>query len=110
MGTTPPPATPAPTPAAEPTVGPVGFLQESSGNYSSIRLMSMIALIAAIVFSLILISPVLFNLKSTGTPPTIPPDLLYNGLVIVFGFLLAAFAPKALQKFAETKVNRPPSS
>ena len=72
--------------------------------------MSLIALIAAIVFSLILLSPVLFNLKRTGTPPTIPADLLYNGMVIVFGFLLAAFAPKALQKFAENKVNRPPSS
>ena len=42
--------------------------------------MSLIALIAAIVFSLILLSPVLFNLKSTGTPPTIPADLLYNGM------------------------------
>ena len=27
-----------------------------------------------------------------------------NGIYITFGFLLAAFAPKALQKFAETKV------
>ena len=118
MGIAPQPATspqttaPAPQPPQPSGTGGqrASFLQEDNGSYSSIRLMSMIALIAAIVFSLILLSPILYNLRSTGAPPTIPPDLLYNGMVIVFGFLLAAFAPKTLQKFAENKVDRQPTA
>ena len=66
------------------------LFEEDNGNISSIRLMSFVALIAAIIFGFltILIKDVNAN----------------NGIYITFGFLLAAFAPKALQKFAETKI------
>ena len=66
------------------------FFEEDNGNVSSIRLMSFIALIAAIIFGFLTI------LLKDGNAT--------NGIYITFGFLLAAFAPKALQKFAETKV------
>lgn len=67
----------------------VGYFQEDNGKRSSIRLMSFTALIASIVFGLITTLGV-----GSGS----------EGIFITFGFLLAAFAPKALQKFAETKV------
>lgn len=81
---------PAPTPAA-PTPSPVnpGYLDDHTGKPSSMRLMSMLALIASIIFGFIII----LN-KSADTA---------NGLYITVLFLLAAFAPKALQKFAESK-------
>ena len=55
------------------------------------RLMSFLSLLAAIIFGVltVLVKEVNGN----------------NGIFIGFGFLLAAFAPKALQKFAETKIN-----
>ena len=64
------------------------FLEESDGNKSSMRLMCMMSLISSIVFGIL----------------TIMPNGSQNGEVITFGFLVAAFAPKAVQKFAETKV------
>lgn len=66
------------------------FLEERPGVKSNMRLMSMVALIASIVFGLI---SVLYAGANNSE----------NGLFITFGFLLAAFAPKALQKFAEAK-------
>ncbi len=67
-----------------------GFLEDDLGSPSSMRLMSVIALIASIVFGLLTI---LHPVASQGA----------NGLYITMAFLLAAFAPKALQKFAEVK-------
>ncbi len=67
-----------------------GLFEEDNGKISSMRLMSFIALIAAIIFGFLTI------LLKDGNAS--------NGIYITFGFLLAAFAPKALQKFAETKV------
>lgn len=67
-----------------------GYLDDDNGNPSSMRLMSMIALIASIGFGIISILH-----KSAITNE--------NGLYVTFAFLLAAFAPKALQKFAEAK-------
>lgn len=64
-----------------------GMLEERPGRTSAMRVMSMIALVAAIVFG---------GLVVTGEGEASGP-----GVYIVFGFLLAAFAPKALQKFAE---------
>jgi len=66
------------------------IFEEDNGNISSMRLMSFVALIAAIIFGFLTIL-----LKDVNSS---------NGIYITFGFLLAAFAPKALQKFAETKV------
>ncbi len=66
-----------------------GFLEDNQGNPSSMRLMSVIALIASIVFGLL--------------TTLLPAGQGINGLYITMAFLLAAFAPKALQKFAEAK-------
>ena len=60
------------------------------GHSSSMRLMSVIALIASIVFGLI------STLHSEASQSE-------NGPYITTAFLIAAFAPKALQKFAEVK-------
>lgn len=67
----------------------VGFLQDDNGNNSSMRLMSLIALIAAISF---------------GGLTLAKPEAKEVGVNLTFSFLVAAFAPKAVQKFAETKV------
>ena len=72
--------------AAPPTVG---FFQENNGNYSSMRLMSFVSLMAAIGFGIITIL--------RGEP---------EGTYITFGFLIGAFAPKAVQKFAEQNLER----
>jgi len=69
----------------------VGFFQEDNGNLSSMRLMSFVALLASICFGLLTVL-----LDSN--------DVNASGIYITFGFLIAAFAPKALQKFAETKI------
>ena len=68
----------------------LGYLEDDQGNPSSMRLMSVLALLASIVFGLL---TTLHPVASTGV----------NGLYITMAFLLAAFAPKALQKFAEVK-------
>lgn len=69
---------------------PKGFLDEAPGQQSSIRVMSFIALIASIAFGLI----TLLHQKANSE----------NGLYLTSFFLIGAFAPKALQKFAETKL------
>jgi len=69
----------------------VTILTDDNGNISSMRVYSGIALIASIVFGALTIN----NMDSPG---------VINGIYITFGFLLGAFAPKALQKFAETKI------
>jgi len=66
-----------------------GFLEEEPGRKSAMRAMSIIALVSSIAFALI----TLLN----------PSADQQSGIFITFGFLLAAFAPKALQKFSETK-------
>ncbi len=93
------PQAPQPTPQATPPKS-ISYLNDDKGNPSSIRLMSMIALWAAIGFAFIGLSPIwaqLFGLtvKLGETQGQVT--------LIVFSFLLAAFAPKALQKFAEAK-------
>ena len=68
---------------------PKNFLQEENHDYSAIRLMSFVALIASIVF---------------GAMTLTLNDSKSEGIYITFGFLLSAFAPKVVQKFAEDKV------
>ena len=65
----------------------VGFLEEAPGKHSSMRLMCMISLFAAIGFGAV----------------TVQRDLKGDGLFITYGFLIGAFAPKAVQKFAEAQ-------
>ena len=60
------------------------FLQGNNGKYSTMRAMSFIALIAAIVLGAITI---------TSEDP--------DGKQITTAFLVAAFAPKGVQRFAE---------
>jgi hypothetical protein len=60
------------------------FLQGNNGKYSLMRAMSFIALIASIVFGALTI---------TSHNP--------DGKEITMAFLVAAFAPKAIQRFAE---------
>ena len=67
-----------------------GFLEDHQGNPSSMRLMSMLALIASIAFGLLTI---------LGCSD----EACLSGVYLTVAFLLAAFAPKALQKFAESK-------
>ncbi len=69
----------------------VGYFQEDNGNLSSMRLMSFVALLAIICFGLLTI---LLDVSKVNA----------SGIYITFGFLIAAFAPKTLQKFAETKI------
>lgn len=68
----------------------VGFLDEDSGTKSSMRLMCFISLVASIGFGMI-------TLLRPGTDGS-------TGLFMTMGFLLGAFAPKALQKFMEEKL------
>ena len=67
----------------------VGFMTEDNGKYSSMRLMSLIALISAIAFGVVTIA----NPDSEGV-----------GTNLTYSFLVAAFTPKAVQKFAEQKI------
>ncbi len=82
------PAAPAEPQTAQPTRTPSGFLKDATGKPSSMRLMSIVALFASIWFGWI----TLHTSSSTAGE---------NGLIITGSFLLAAFAPKALQKFIE---------
>lgn len=66
----------------------VGFFEEKKGVYSSMRLMSFISLLAAMGLAGLTIY--------TNNQ---------DGIVLSFGFLLGAFAPKAVQKFAEQKIS-----
>ena len=67
----------------------LGFLEDHQGNASSMRLMSVVALLASIAFG---------GLSLLGPAKDNP-----NGLYVTTAFLIAAFAPKALQKFAESR-------
>lgn len=69
-----------------------GWLEDNKGNPSAMRAMSMLSLIAAVVFA----SFVVFNYDNGEI---INREILW----IITIFLLAAFAPKAVQKFAENK-------
>jgi len=64
-----------------------GFLEESPNAKSSMRLMCFLSLIAALVFGYM-------ELKAKVPFPNLTTM-----------FLVSAFAPKAVQKFAESKTN-----
>uniref|UniRef100_Q3APM9 Uncharacterized protein n=1 Tax=Chlorobium chlorochromatii (strain CaD3) TaxID=340177 RepID=Q3APM9_CHLCH len=68
------------------------FFEEDNGSLSSMRLMSFVALIAAILFGALTLT--FDTSENNGT-----------GLYITLMFLVSAFAPKAVQKFAEQKLN-----
>jgi len=64
------------------------FFQEDNGNRSSMRLMCFVSLITAIICGILVTI-------GKGTS---------DGVIITFGFLVAAFAPKAVQKLAEANI------
>lgn len=66
-----------------------GFFQEDNGSFSSMRLMCFLSMLSATSFGLLTIL-----LDGDNS----------DGIYITFGFLISAFAPKALQKFAEQKI------
>lgn len=66
-----------------------GYFEEDNGSKSSIRLMSYQSWWAAFVIGLLM---------------AITDNVSDNGLLIFFGFLIGAFAPKLVQKFAEQKI------
>ena len=63
------------------------FFSDNNGNPSAMRLMSMLALIVASFLAIVQV----FNIGNTES----------NDTELVLYFLIAAFAPKAVQKFAE---------
>lgn len=63
-----------------------GFLEERPGHKSAMRAMSFVALVTAMVFGWVALHK---------------EPLQMNDLYLTFGFLVAAFAPKAVQKYAE---------
>lgn len=66
-----------------------GFFEESPGVSSQMRLMSFISLLAGIGLAFFAIASNQIDL---------------NTVSLVFIFIAGAFAPKALQKFAEQKI------
>lgn len=91
--------------AADPRRG-TGFLEESPGNSSAMRLMCMISLCTAIglsVFSAVTSQPYK-QLDAKGRATLVFPQRDPQGIYLIYGFLVAAFAPKAIQKFAEQKL------
>ncbi len=89
--------------AAGPTTG---FLEESPGNRSAMRLMCLLALLASIAFAAVtmLRSAPMLSRDSGGQETLTYPPRDDTGMIISFAFLLAAFAPKVLQKFAEQRL------
>ena len=73
-------------PTPSPNTGSKRFLSDDQGNPSSMRLMSLLALVVAAILA----TAQVFELGSDG-----------DKTELVLYFLLAAFAPKAIQKFAE---------
>jgi len=70
-----------------------GFLDETVGVRSSMRLMCFVSLLAAVAFGAL----TLLNEAAT------------DGEMITLMFLTGAFAPKAVQKFAEKQQGAAPS-
>ena len=65
------------------------YLTDPEGKPSTMRMMSFIALFAAIAFG-----------SLTLLYPTASSDM--NGIYLTTAFLISAFAPKSLQRFVET--------
>ena len=77
--------------AADASAGQVGFFEDHKGQKSSMRLMSFVSLLAAIFYGGVIV------FSAVGRTTNIPDD----AMIITIGFLVGAFAPKAVQKFAE---------
>lgn len=79
-----------------------GYTTDHMGKPSMMRAMCAVALATSIVFGLIiLIRPILED--------GVTSDFGFNGIYLTTAFLVAAFAPKAVQKFAEAQFPSPGS-
>ena len=67
-----------------------GFFRDDKGKSSCMRLMCFMSLIAAIMFGMLTLT----SLEDKDQE---------SGMYITFSFLLASFAPKAIQKIIEVK-------
>lgn len=74
----------------------IGFLQEDKDQRSAMRLMCFLTLLFAFFITWIV---VIANLEA-GT------EISQFELVLIFLLFLAAFAPKAVQKFAEVQAEK----
>ena len=94
------------TPARTDAGPTTGFLEESPGNRSSMRLMCLLALLASIAFAAVTMmrSAPMLSRDSGGQETLTYPPRDDTGMIISFAFLLAAFAPKVVQKFAEQHI------
>ncbi len=70
-----------------------GVFRDDTGNASSMRVMSFMSLFAAFGTAAVL-------LVKNPTDAT-------TGLYLFSGFMIGAFVPKAIQKFAEQKITKP---
>ena len=96
------------TTSARAAAGPsTGFLEESPGHRSSMRLMCLLALLASIAFAAVtmLRSAPTLSRDSGGKETLTYPPRDDTWMIISFAFLLAAFAPKVVQKFAEQRLS-----
>lgn len=73
----------------------IGMFQESPGATSSMRIMSFISLIASITFALMTFIIMIFI---DATKLVIISN---SGYILTLVFLVGAFCPKVIQKFAE---------
>ena len=92
--------------AGDPRRG-TGFLEESPGNSSAMRLMCMMSLLTAITLSVFAAAttPSYKSVDDKGRAALVFPQRDPQVIYLIYGFLLAAFAPKAIQKFAEQKLS-----
>lgn len=67
----------------------VGFFTDNDGNPSSMRLMSLMSLVTSMALA--------FIAATSGNP------ISSETVQIIFVFMLGAFAPKTVSKFAESK-------
>ena len=67
------------------------MLSDSNGQTSSMRVMCFCSLFISTVFGLITL--------------LVPSEDPSTGIYLTVAFLVGAFAPKAVQKFAEEKIN-----
>ena len=69
-----------------------GYLTDDSGNPSTMRAMSWLSFFACVIVAGLIFAK--------------PPQDPFTGLYIFSAFLLGAFVPKALQKFAEQPLRK----
>jgi len=73
----------------------IGFFQEENGKKSLMRLMSLLSLLFSFFITSLIVFGAIFYKVVIG----------YWMIVLIGFFVVGAFAPKAIQRFAERKVS-----